>query len=263
MLDSPATLLLTKVAPAFVYPLGLTSMLLLVAGLCTVLGRRGAAASLMLAALATIWVSSTPAFADWVMSTLERQYPERTMAETPEADVAIVLGGAVSDAVPPRVELDLGDAADRVLHAFRLFRAGKVKRILVTGGNLPWQPKAKPEAELIRDLLVEWGVPAAAIEIAGASRNTYENALEIKAMRARAAFDKSLLVTSASHMPRSMAIFRKAGLPVTASSTDVLVTERGPWNLLRWLPDAGAQSITTLAIKEWLGLIAYSLRGHA
>jgi uncharacterized SAM-binding protein YcdF (DUF218 family) len=101
------------------------------------------------------------------------------MAKTPTAEVAIVLGGAVGQPLPPRVEAGLSETSDRVLHAARLYKAGKIKRILVTAGNIPWVSSVKPEAELIKDLLVEWGVPSEAIERASQSRNTHENALEL------------------------------------------------------------------------------------
>ena len=129
----------------------------------------------------------------------------------------------------------------------RLYKAGKVKRILVTAGNTPWLPAVKPEAELIKELLVEWGVPEEAIEIAGGSSNTYENALEIQEMRKRNGFQSALLVTSAVHMPRSMAIFRRAGIPVIASTADVQIIDIAyPFAVL---PDAYALLATTNAIK--------------
>jgi uncharacterized SAM-binding protein YcdF (DUF218 family) len=145
----------------------------------------------------------------------------------------------------------------------RLYRAGKVKRVLVTGGNIPWLPGKMPEAELIRELLIEWGVRASVIEIAGACRNTYENVVEIRTMWNRQPFQSALLVTSAAHMPRALAVFRRAGLPVTPSTTDVEVVDRGTLNILCWLPDAGALEMTTRAAREWLGYWIYRLRGYS
>lgn len=261
MSGSEAVLLLTKLLPVFVYPVGLT-LLLALAGIAALLAgwRRIASAALGLA-FAVLWVCATPVFGDWTLSTLERQYPPVTIADTPEADVAIVLGGAISPAIPPRVSPELADASDRVLYAARLYRAGKVKRVLVTGGNLPWFPSAPSEAQSIRDLLIEWGVPPSAIEIAGASRNTYENALEIVDIRRTSPFASALLVTSAAHMPRALAVFRHAGLPVTPATTDVEGTG-GPVNLLGWLPDAEALATTTAAMKEWIGFLGYHARGY-
>jgi uncharacterized SAM-binding protein YcdF (DUF218 family) len=260
--ESDAELFFAKLLPVLVYPLGLAIALILIGGLCACLRLWRWTASSIGAALILLWVCSAPVFAGWALASLERQYPPRAIADTPEADVAIVLGGAIGQPVPPRVELDLSAASDRVLHASRLYRAGKVKRILVTAGNFPWLPAAKPEAELIKELLVEWGVPAAVIEIAGASRNTYENALEIKDIWRRSPFTSALLVTSAAHMPRAIAVFRRAGLPVVASTTDVEVVDASALNLFAWLPDAAALATTTAAAKEWIGYWAYRARGY-
>ena len=112
------------------------------------------------------------------------------------------------------------------------------------------------------ELLVEWGVPSAAIEMATASRNTFENALEIERMWKARRFKSALLVTSAVHMPRAMAVFRRAGLPVIASTTDVLVVDDDQADLLKWLPDASALSMTTAAAKEWIGYLVYKVRGY-
>jgi uncharacterized SAM-binding protein YcdF (DUF218 family) len=260
--DNEAVLFLTKLLPIFVYPLGLAIVLLLFSRLAIILDWRRAGVLSASGALALLWVCSTPVFAEWAMASLERQYPATAISDTPEADVAIILGGTLGQAVPPRVSPDLGSASDRVLHAARLYRAGKVKRILVAAGNIPWLPALKPEAQLIRELLVEWGVPEANIELGGASRNTYENALEISAMRETSGFASALLVTSAAHMPRAIAVFRRAGLPVMPSTTDVEVIDGRALDLLVWLPDVNALAMTTAAVKEWIGLWTYRARGY-
>lgn len=262
MTDNVTTLFLTKLLPVFIYPLGLAIGLVVLGGGVAAWGHGRLALVCTGVAVAGLWMVATPAFAEWALGTLERQHPPRAIADLPQADVAVVLGGAVSGPVSPRTTLDLAASSDRVLHAARLYRAGKIKRILVTGGNIPWLPGAIPEAELIRELLVEWGVPAAAVEISGASRNTYENALEIQAMREGQPFTLALLVTSAAHMPRALAVFQRAGLPVIAATTDVEVVSPGPWTALRWLPDADALAMTTRAVKEWISFWAYRARGY-
>jgi uncharacterized SAM-binding protein YcdF (DUF218 family) len=254
-------LFISKLLPIFVFPLGL-SLLLLAASMAGALLRfRRLKIIAFAGAVLILWVSSTPLVAEWAALSLERQYPAKPMAETQTAEVAIVLGGAVGQPLPPRVETGLSEASDRVLHAARLYKVGKVRRILVAAGNVPWVSSVKPEAELIKDLLMEWGVPSEAIELASQSRNTYENALEIKGIWQKEGFESALLVTSASHMPRAMATFLRAGLPVAASTADVRIVETA--NPFALLPDAGALVIATSAIKEWLGLLAYRLRGWA
>ena len=262
MFGDTFTLFLSKLLPAFVYPLGLTLSLVAIAALLARLYFPRLAKLCYGTALAVLWVCSTPAVASWAVASLERQYPARSIAETPAADVAIVLGGAIGQPLPPRVTIDLHDAADRVLHAARLYRAGKVRHVLVSAGNIPWIPAVRSEAELIRDLLVEWGVAPAAIELGTASRNTYENAQEVERMLRARGFKSALLVTSASHMPRAMATFRRAGVPVVAATTDVSVVDSGHIDVLEWLPSADALAATTGAIKEWLGYWVYRVRGY-
>ncbi len=254
-------LFLSKLLPVFVYPLGLTLSLLALSVAAALLKYQRLKLWSAGAAILVLWISSTPVVANWVESSLEGQYPARPMAETPNADVAIVLGGAVGQPLPPRVEVGLSEGTDRVLHAARLYKAGKVKRILVTAGNIAWLSAVKPEAELIKDLLIEWDVPADAIELKGGSRNTYENALEIKELWQKEDFKSALLITSAAHMPRAMATFRHAGVPVIASTADVRIVEAA--NPFEWLPDSVALLTTTNAIKEWIGMLAYRLLGWA
>jgi uncharacterized SAM-binding protein YcdF (DUF218 family) len=262
MLSDVFLLFLSKLLPIFVYPLGLTLSLALVGVVLSLLYYRRLARLCLGAAVAILWIASTPVVASRAIASLERQYPPRTMAATPAADVAIVLGGAIRQPLPPRVAPDLTDASDRILHAVKLYRAGKVRRILVSAGNIPCTPAAKPEAELIKDMLVEWGVDADAIELGTESRTTFENAMEVQRMLKAKGFMSALLVTSAVHMPRAIATFRRAGVPVTASSTDVQVVDGEQDDPLRWLPNAGALGGTTTAMREWLGFLAYRLRGY-
>jgi uncharacterized SAM-binding protein YcdF (DUF218 family) len=255
-------LYLSKVAALFVTPLGaslaisLTGVALLLAG-----WRRGGV-SLVLGALLALWITSTPLVSRLALVALERQYPFRSAGETQPADVAIILGGAVSPATPPRREADLGDAADRVAFACELFKAGKVRKILVAGGMLPWlsSPGVEPEAEAIRHILISWGIPAEAIITEGWSRTTAENAAEVAKVWPSLGASSALLVTSASHMPRALATFRRAGLPVTPAPTDIRGVD-DPIDLLDLLPDATSLEATTGAAREAIGYFVYWLRG--
>ena len=263
MTDSDSILLLTKLVPIFVYPVGLVVIVSIVGLSLVFFGHQRMGYSLLVSAAGWLWVASTPAFADWAIATLEHQYPAQPINAMPTADVAIVLGGAVSQPAPPRIEADFNKSFDRVFQAVRLYHADRIKTVLVAGGNIPWGPDVIPEAELIRSFLVDWGnVPAEAISITTHSRNTYENALEIKQLWDTEPFGSAFLITSAAHMPRAMAVFQNAGLPVLAASTDIEALYGVPWTPLRWLPDASALTMTTIAIKEWLGYWAYRFRGY-
>ncbi len=63
-----------------------------------------------------------------------------------------------------------------------------------------------------------------------------------------------LLVTSAGHMPRALTLFLAAGIDVIPCATDVRAVGERQGTVFSWLPDVAALELTTLAIKERLGL---------
>jgi uncharacterized SAM-binding protein YcdF (DUF218 family) len=252
-------LFLSKAVPQAVLPEGSLALMLLAMTVSVLVRAYRTAGMLAVLSLGLFWVCATPVVAHWAMGTLERQYMPQS-ADLPRADVAIVLGGAVS-APPPLQVTELSDAADRVWYAARLHRAGHVRRLVVVGGNLPWGAAAKPEAELIRQLLIEFGVPADAIRIGGTSRNTYENAIEARSILQGPPFDTALLITSAWHMPRALAVFRKAGLPVDPAPCDFRASGDLAGTILDWLPQARAFAMTSEALREWLGYALYRWKG--
>lgn len=252
-------LLMSKLLPLAVLPEGLVAFALI--GAVISAWRRAHRLSWMLAvsALGVFWISASPFVANGLMATLENQHPANP-ATLPRADVAIVLGGAVYAPSPPRTEPELGEAVDRVWHAARLHRSGHVKRIIVVG-SLPWWPNDRPEAELIRALLVDLGVPGTAIDIGVTSRNTFENAVEAQALMQKQPFESGLLVTSAWHMPRALAVFRKMGIPAAPAPCDFRASDTLSGTLLDWMPHAGAFAMTSGALREWIGFYVYRWRG--
>ncbi len=259
---SEIVLVLARLLALATSPVGAVILLGLVAAL--VLGRyRRLGRALILIAVIGLWIAAMPAFANWLYAGLEARYPPAPVAALPEADVAILLGGIVGQPLPPRTAPDLGEPADRLFHAVRLYRAGKVRFILVTGGNLPWRAAVSPEADLLADLLVEFGVPREAITVETAARNTHENAINSAAIMNQKGWRTALLVTSGAHMPRSMAVFRAAGVDVTPAATDIRVRYPLVDGALDFLPDADALRRTSDGIREWIGLAAYRLRGWA
>ena len=68
------------------------------------------------------------------------------------------------------------------------------------------------------------------------------------------------LVTSATHMPRSLGLFRHRGLRPVPAPTDFL--DNGiAWRAFdTWLPNAQALAVTTRSVHEWYGLLWGRLR---
>jgi uncharacterized SAM-binding protein YcdF (DUF218 family) len=137
--------------------------------------------------------------------------------------------------------------------------------VLVSGGNVPFLGGrgVMPESRAASRILQEWGVPANAILVEDASLNTRENAAYSYRLLNSMGIRHILLVTSAFHLPRAAAAFRKVGFQVTPLPADFRTGEGEADLPLRWLPDADSLKQTQVALKEWLGILVYRLRGWA
>ena len=245
----------------FIYPLGFSLTAGFICVIAILWGWRRTGAACLFATLAILWICSTPLFARFALRTLEARYPPVLAQDAPEADVAIVLGGGVQPPNSDNPYYDLGASSDRVMHAVRLWRVGKVKWILVTGGGVAWERGDASEGEAMTQLLRDLGVDEDVILVETKSRNTYENALLSKSIWDRRRFAKGLLVTSARHMQRALRTFVRQGYIIAPASTDAIAgtfPTRFPFSLL---PDAGALDSTTKVINEWVGFVVYYLRG--
>lgn len=257
-------LFLSKLLPLFLYPLGLTTVFLMIAIIHFWKHPRRASVALAFA-LGLLLLSSNVGVAQTLTYSLERQYP--VLIHPPKAKAIIVLGGSTFAPNPPRLWPEVNDGGDRVLYGAKLYREGKAPQVLLSGGRIAWQGGGQAEAIDMRTLMETMGVPRDAVILEPQSLNTFENARNTKAVLTIQNIDGPLLlVTSAFHMPRSMAIFRKQGLDVIAAPTDFWVeTDRGPTEfkeaVLTLFPDAEALEQTTKIMKEYMGFFIYKLRG--
>jgi uncharacterized SAM-binding protein YcdF (DUF218 family) len=250
---------LSKILPLLVLPIGLIIELTLVALLLVIGGKKKSSALFLLLALTLAWGASTPYVAESLMGRLEQDYPAMMMSEVPRSRCVVMLGGAVEPVRPPRVDIDLLDGADRVRKTAQLYRAGLAQVVIVSGGNQPWSPFDEPEAESVKTLLLEGGVPAEAIYLEMESRNTRENAFYSIALLEELGCGVPLLVTSSAHMKRAVGAFGRLRVEVFPVSTDVKVVDRPSLTVFDFLPDAGALLMTNDAMREWMGQWVYKL----
>ena len=202
---------------------------------------------------------------------LEEQAAALTPATIPQADAVVVLGGGLRPALAPRQSVEVGEAGDRLLTGLRLLRRGRAPLLVASGGRVSFTSgdPSPPEAFWARDLAVELGLPASQILLNPGSRTTAEEAQAIGELGRQRGWKRVLLVTSAFHMPRSLATFqRRSGLTVIPVACDYQLPDRAhiggvtPGSFLKdLLPDAEFLYLSTLALKEHVGLVAYRLKG--
>ncbi len=203
---------------------------------------------LALLALGLLYLAATPLVSHWLISKLEI-YPPLDPKHLPPAQAIVVLGASRYPNAPEY----LGDTVSR-LCLERLRYAAWLKRrtglpILASGGRPLGEEKA--EAELMQEVLKEFGTPAAWLETQ--SRNTFENAKNSAALLRRQGITTVFLVTSAFHLPRAVEAFTRQGLSVIPAGTGF--SRPGPLEsgFLALVPTPFALSRTSLALHEFFG----------
>ena len=258
---------LSKLLPLFVYPVGL-SCLLAIAALILLWKRPHWAAGAISLGLAVLLIAGNGWVSAGVVRSLEQQ---NRPTELPEASAIVVLGGATRPPEPPRPWVEVNEAGDRVLYGAKLYREQKAPWVVLAGGRASWDGASGSEAEDMAEMMQVMGVPPRVILQDPASLNTRQNAVNVKRILEDKQLDRVLLVTSALHMPRSLKVFRRLGMDVIPAPTDFLIGDGAmqakgeSWQeiLLNILPDAYRLSLTTRALKEYLGIFIYQLRGWA
>jgi uncharacterized SAM-binding protein YcdF (DUF218 family) len=193
---------------------------------------------------------------------LEQRFPAWDPARG-APDGIIVLGGMITpDVSAARNEVALNEAAERLTVAVELARRYPNARVLFSGGSSALLFSEGNEAEFAGRLLQSFGIAPGRILLEPRARNTVENAAYSKAMAQPKPGERWLLVTSASHMPRSIGVFRQAGFAVEAVPVDWRT--RGSEDVLRPFATMGdGLRRTDTAVREWVGLAVYWLTGKS
>ena len=260
-------LYLSKLLPLFVYPLSLACLLL--AALLVLRRSPRRVLWLGLAAFFLLWLGGNRLVSMALARPLEWQY--LPPAVLPHADAIVLLGGGEMPPAPPQPLAGVNEAGDRIIYTAWLYQQGAAPHVLASGGIVGVDgPAVQSGAESMTQLLGIMEVPPAAVWQEARSRNTYENAVETKKLLDPKGIQRIILVTSALHMPRARAIFSKLGFDVIPAPTDYTVT-RAAWDyyltpdpaiqVFNLFPTTEALDNTMRAVKEYIGIVVYRLRG--
>lgn len=173
----------------------------------------------------------------------------------------VVLGGALEPAYvwEGNHQAALNDAAERMTAPLALLRQQPYLRILFTGGEGELFANGLTEADRARIFFDSMGLAPQQVIYESASHTTYENAAFSAVLPGVNPTQPWLLLTSASHMPRAMATFRKAGWNVTPYPVDFHTGLKTPWT--QYSLAVGARKWHS-ALHELAGLLAYRLAGR-
>ena len=173
-----------------------------------------------MACAAFIWFASIPDIGTALVAPLETRFERASIDGTGAIKGIVVLGGSPG----------------RILEGMRLARRYRTAKLVVSG-----------DCEQTRQFILDNGVAGQRVILESRSRNTFENGVLTTSLLHPKPTERWLLVTSASHMPRAMGCFRKAGFAIE------------PWPVAD-LP-AGSPDALRIAIHEWVGLLKYWVEG--
>jgi uncharacterized SAM-binding protein YcdF (DUF218 family) len=252
---------LSKVVGFFLQPLNFVTVLLGLGLLALLAGWRGAGFGAILGAFLVLVLCTWTSLGALMIRPLENRFPRPDPAPQAVAGI-IVLGGGLEGAINlARGGYEMNSGGDRFVETAVLARRYPEARVVVSGGQGTVVLEGEGDADTAPRLLTALGVAPERLVLENRSRNTDENARFTREMVEPKPGETWLLVTSAFHMPRSVALFRKAGFPVVPWPTDYRTTGREGVGFFR--DNAGdALSNVMISIREWVGLFAYRLSGR-
>lgn len=219
---------------------------------------RRAAVVMLWSGLAALGLLGFQAMPDALLRPLENRYPVPAAGAVDRHVGIIVLGGALQhpDSFVAHGQVPLGEAAERMTVPVGLLRQHPNLELVFSGGEGRLLATGVTESELARAFYEQQGLDMTKVRLEDGSRNTRENAQQVAKLLGGRCKQSWLLVTSAWHMPRSMAEFGVVGCKVTPYPVDFRTGASTSWteytlaySLLRW----------QTALHEWLGLLVYGL----
>ena len=216
-------------------------------------------------AIGMLWVGMSmwgllgfTAIPEALLRQLESHYAEPVASSIDSHVGVIVLGGATGrpEVFKAHGQVPLGEAAERMTLPVGLMRIYPKLELVFSGGEGRLIALGTTEAELAKIFYEQQGVDMSRVKLEAGARNTRENARLVADLLGENCKQPWLLVTSAYHMPRSIAEFEFVGCKVTPYPVDFATAETSSWTDYSM---AGSLTKWQTALHEYLGLIVYSM----
>jgi uncharacterized SAM-binding protein YcdF (DUF218 family) len=253
---------LSKILGWFINPLHLGLVLIGVAVVLRRLKRRPRVQKwLVIVAVAEMWIFSLRIVSEPLLWGLEHQYPRAPELAAPPRAIVLLTG---ITRLPRHGGYDLTEAGDRLVETIRLAHQYPDAKVVVSGTFIDDDGSNYSEAATLAGIIEDTGISADRLLVDDVSRNTAENARESKRVMSEAHVDDAegtlVLVTSAMHMPRAAACFRKAGMEIVPWPVDY--RSRGIGIARAIFPGIDDMALSYEALREYVGLLAYKISGY-
>jgi uncharacterized SAM-binding protein YcdF (DUF218 family) len=210
-------------------------------------------------AIGVLYILSTPIFSNNFFKLVEGSEYRKPISAIYSADAIVVLSGMLGiNEMGDSTYIEWGDP-DRFFGGIALFKAGKAKKLVFTGGKMPWDKVKKTEGEVLKEYAISNGIASEKIFVTKDVENTADEAVSVKELISPS--KRIILVTSAFHMYRAKMLFEKQGFEVIPLKVDYKTSRNSVTNVLDFLPSSNNLELTEVGIREILGRIYYIIKG--
>jgi uncharacterized SAM-binding protein YcdF (DUF218 family) len=232
-------------------PAGLIWLFLLASAALAFLRKQRLPAALFLATALLYAAAGNVYLGSALVARLEAAVPPVDVATVAPFDAVLVLGGGSQE--DPFGRPEAGLAGDRLVLAARLWHAGKARVLVASGMSRDSAAGVRNLGEESRALWRGLGVPDAAIlGVTEPCWNTRDEILADRRLQLQHGWKRVGLLSSASHLPRALALARKAGLAVAPVGADWRGRHH-PFELRLLVPQAEGFTDVQRACWEFLG----------
>ncbi len=202
---------------------------------------------------------STPIFSNNFFELVEGSEYRKPISTIDSADAIVVLSGMLGiNEIGDSTYIEWGDP-DRFFGGIALYKAGKSKILVFTGGKMPWDKAKKTEGEVLKEYAISNGIAAEKIFVTKYVGNTADEALAVKELISSK--KKIILVTSAFHMTRARKLFENQGFIVIPYKVDYQTSLNRDVRIMDFLPSAGNLQLSETGIREIIGRVFYLIKG--
>lgn len=177
---------------------------------------------------AGLWVAGATPLLDHLQLQLESAHPPPDWKNPRRSELVVVLGGIADYSRNDAGSVDFASTTDRVLSALELTRLTRPKALLLMGPKSPAEEMT--EGELLARWVKNWKLlpPGTELLTAPSCDNTYQEAQAAARIIREKGYKSVTLVTTATHMKRSVAVFESAGVRVHPHPCDYKSLGKNP-----------------------------------
>ena len=254
---------LSKMVDRFLNPISLIWLVLLIACVRAVIKKEKRQAFFTGGLALFITLIGSTKLPAYLLSTLEKPYAVEDFSSLPDCDAVVLLGGSHGFSNYGVNSIEFSGATDRIITAAELVRLKKGKVLVIGGGKYSSSGQTGLGGQLIAEWLGSWKPFDSPIHVLDYSSNTKDEADHTKALAQKNGWKKIILVTSASHMRRAEALFKKTGLEVVAVGSDFegLSSLEQDFRIYSTVPGSGGFDKLGYYLHEQVGWLYYKLRG--